>query len=95
MVKVKARIKLYKGKSKRKTPFSTGYRPLFQFIESTKTSGQMSLINKEQFRPGEEGVVEIAFSNRDFLGDDFEVGKKFSFYDAQEPLGEGEIIEIE
>lgn len=94
MIRIKARIKLFKGENKRQTPFSVGYRPLFQFIESTKTSGQISLINQSQFKPGEESVVEIAFLNKEYLGEDFGIGKKFNFYEAQEPLGEGEIIEI-
>jgi len=94
MIKVKAKIKLFEGSNKRQTPFANGYRPLFKFIEGTMTSGQISLINQEQFKPGEEGVVEIAFLNNEFLGDDFGIGKLFNFYESKEPLGEGEILEI-
>ena len=94
MIKVKAKIKLYKGEKKRRTPFSKGYRPLFQFIKETKTSGLISLLNQEYFIPGEEGVVEISFLRKEYLGQDFNVGKSFKFYEGIEPLGEGEIIEI-
>lgn len=94
MIKVKAKIKLYEGEKKRQTPFNSGYRPLFQFIETTKTSGQISFINQCQFRPGDVGIVEITFLSKEYLGDDFGVGKTFNFFESQEPLGEGEIIEI-
>lgn len=94
MIKVRAKIKLFKGENKRQTPFTTGYRPLFQFIEEMKTSGQITLINQKEFSPGEEGLVEIIFLHQDYLGRDFGVGKTFSFYEGKEPLGEGKIIEL-
>ena len=82
MVKIRAYIKLYeKG---RKTPFYSGYRPLFNFIEEMKTSGRIDLIDKELFFPGEEGEVEILFLNdgqlRSFiLGNDFENNQEPQF----------------
>ncbi len=93
MIKVRARITLFKGVNKRQSPFSNGYRPLFRFVDSTLTSGQIKLINQDHFCPGEEGVVEVTFLNREFLGDDFGVGKSFNFSESNIPLGEGEIIE--
>ena len=95
MINVKAKIKLFEGENKRQSPFKSGYRPLFKFIEETMTSGQISLMNQEQFSPGEEGVVEIAFLNKELLGDDFRIGKRFNFYESEEPLGEVEILEIQ
>ncbi|CAG5067306.1 hypothetical protein DYBT9623_00026 [Dyadobacter sp. CECT 9623] len=65
---IKAKIKLYKGKNKRKTPFITGYRPLFQFLEGMKTSGQIRLLDQEFLLPGNEAVVEIYFLNTKYLG---------------------------
>ena len=62
MIRIKAVIKLYNDG--RKTPFTSGYRPLFDFIEETKTSGQITLIDREVFYPGDEGIVEIAFLHR-------------------------------
>ena len=94
MIKVKAKIKLYKTVSGRKTQFSSGYRPLFNFIPEMKTSGQITLNDKEEFFPGDEGIVEIAFLNKDYLGNNFGVGTKFTFGEGQEPLGEGEIKEL-
>ncbi|PUZ19217.1 elongation factor Tu [Chitinophaga costaii] len=92
MVKIRAHIKLYeKG---RETPFSNGYRPLFNFIEEMKTSGRIDLIDREQFCPGEEGEVEIVFLNKGYLGSDFDIGKMFLFGEGSEPLGEGTVKEI-
>lgn len=92
MIRVKAVIKLYSDG--RKTPFSDGYRPLFDFIEETKTSGQITLIDREAFYPGDEGIVEIAFLHRKALGDNFFEGTKFTFGEGRKPLGEGKILEI-
>ena len=92
MVKIKARIKLYENG--RKTPFESGYRPLFSFIKETKTSGQINLIKAHQFYPGETGDVEISFVNKEYLGNDFRVGKTFLFGEGNRPLGEGIVLEI-
>jgi len=94
MIKVTAKLKLYKGINKRKTPFTNGYRPLFAFIEKKLTSGQIKLTDKEEIFPGEQGVVEITFLNETFLGKNFGVGQRFTFYESKEALGEGEILSI-
>jgi translation elongation factor EF-Tu-like GTPase len=94
MIKVKAKIKLYKNDTSRKTPFTNGYRPLFNFIKEMKTSGQIMLKDRNEFFPGDEGLVEITFLSKNYLGDDFGVGAKFVFGEGLEPLGEGEIIEL-
>ena len=91
MIKVKAKIRLYKDG--RKTPFISGYRPLFSFIEEMKTSGQIILNDQSEFYPGDEGVVEIVFLNKEYLGT-FDIGTKFTFGEGHEPLGEGEIKEL-
>lgn len=92
MIKIKAIVKLYKNG--RKTPFSSGYKPLFDFVAYTKTSGQIKLIDRDWFYPGDEGVVEITFLNQEYLGNNFSEGVKFTFGEGGEPLGEGEIKEI-
>ncbi|MBD1432700.1 hypothetical protein H8B06_07690 [Sphingobacterium sp. DN00404] len=92
MVKIRAYIKLYRNV--RRTPFRTGYRPLFDFIEEMKTSGRIDLIDRKQFYPGDEGEVKIVFLNRDYLGDDFDIGKTFLFGEGSDPLGEGVVKEI-
>lgn len=92
MVKVKANIKLYKGS--RKTPFHSGYRPMFNFIDEMKTSGKIDLIDRDEFCPGEEGQVNITFISRKYLGEDFEIGKRFIFSEGIETMGEGIVEEI-
>lgn len=92
MVKIRAHIKLYENG--RKTPFYSGYRPLFNFTDEMKTSGKIDLIDREQFCPGEEGEVEILFLNRDYLGVDFDIGKTFLFGEGAVPLGDGIVKEI-
>lgn len=92
MIRIKAIIRLYKNG--RKTPFSNGYRPLFDFAECTKTSGQINLIDRDMFYPGDEGIVEIYFLKDLYLGNNFSEGVKFTFGEGREPLGEGEIKEI-
>lgn len=89
MIRVKAKIKLYSGYGKRKTPFSNGYRPLFDLLEDTKVSGMITLLDRNEFQPGEEGVVEIKF-----LEANCTEGKKFHFYESKDPLGEGIVIDI-
>ncbi len=92
MIKVKANIKLYSNG--RETPFTTGYRPLFNFIAGMKISGQINLKNKMDFSPGDHGDVEIFFSNSKYFGADFGIGKKFTFDEGGNALGEGVISEI-
>lgn len=94
MIKIRAKIKLYKGKGKRQTPFTSGYRPLFEFIQGMKTSGQITLNDRLRFAPGEEGIVEIVFLNRKYLGNSFKPGLIAKFYEAKEPLGEAKVLEI-
>lgn len=92
MVKLKANIKLYENG--RLSPFKSSYRPVFNFIDEMKTSGQIELIDKDEFFPGEEGIVNITFISRKYLGKDFAVGKRFFFGEGIEFLGEGIVIEI-
>jgi elongation factor Tu len=91
-LKMIAPIKL--NENGRKTPFYTGYRLLFNFINNMKTSGQINLIHQDQFNPGEDGAVEITFLNQNYLGEDFEVGKTFFFGAGMAPLGEGGVKAI-
>jgi elongation factor Tu len=91
---VKANIKLYKNENSRKTPFISGYRPIFSFTnQKMKISGQIILIGKKEFNPGEEGEVQVRFLSK-FLGGNFGKGVKFTFSEGEIPLGEGIIKEI-
>ena len=90
MITIKAKMKLYS--SVRPGPFTTGYRPLFNFIRETKTSGKIQLDDREEFYPGDEGIVSITFISEKSLGTNFGIGSKFTFDEGGEPVGEGEII---
>lgn len=94
MVNVQALIWLYKGEAVRQTPFASGYSPLFSFSKQTPTAGQITLTNQAVFSPGEEGMVQIAFSERQHLGTDFGVGTRFHFSEGAEPVGDGVIVSI-
>ncbi len=94
MITIKANLKLYTGERVRKTPFTNGYRPLFNFVNKMKTSGQVFLLDRNAFLPGDEGVVEIGFLSKEYLGKDFGKGKKFTFDEGAEILGDGEVLEI-
>ncbi|HLW41831.1 MAG TPA: hypothetical protein VKY82_05640 [Flavobacterium sp.] len=94
MIKVKAILNLYDGQHKRQTAFVSGYRPLFKFMDNMYVSGQITLINQVDFKPGDKGLVYISFLNDTYLGNHFEVGRKVKFYEGEEPLGEAEVIEI-
>jgi elongation factor Tu len=91
---VKAKIKLYKKENGRKTPFITGYRPIFSFEnQEMKTSGQIILIDEKIFNPGNDGEVKIRFLSK-FLGKNFGKGVRFTFSEGKNTLGYGTIIEI-
>ena len=93
MIKVKAKIKLFE-EGGRKTPFKTGYRPLFEFVKENPTSGSIELIDKELFFPGESGIVIIYFLHKNLLGMDFKEGKRFEFGEGLIMVGEGTVMEI-
>lgn len=92
MVKIRANISLFKNG--RKTPFCSGYRPLFEFVKSSKTSGKIELIDREYFSPGDQGFVTILFLSKEYLGENFGVGTKFTFGEGREPIGEGIVVSI-
>lgn len=92
MVKIRATIRVYLGI--RSTPFRSGYRPHFNFIDEMKVSGHIQLIDRELFEPGDEGLVDIAFLNNNYLGDDFGVGKNFYFSEGPTIVGEGVVEEV-
>ena len=95
MIKIKAKIKLLCGKGKRKTPFYSGYRPLFLFKNDARTSGAIKLIDREEVKPGEEVTVWIYFLNKEYLvNEKNEVIKNFTFSESSEILGKGKILQV-
>lgn len=92
MMCIKATIKLYERRS---IPFDNGYHPLFNFASESKVGGRIHLLDRDEFRPGDTGLVEIWFPVAEYLGDDFSKGKRFTFDEGtSEPIGEGVIEEI-
>jgi translation elongation factor EF-Tu-like GTPase len=90
MLKIKAQIYLYKENG-RKTPFESGYRPLFDFKgSSSRYSGKIDLINKRIFLPGEIDEVYITFANVDNL----KVNYIFFFGEGLSRLGEGKVLAV-
>lgn len=87
MLKLKVKLKLYSGRFKRKSPFKSGYRPLFDVYDGALISGKITLLDREAFYPGDEGDVEITFANVSACD-----SKKLYFYEGKECFGECEII---
>ena len=95
LIKVLAKIELFSGYNMRKTPFTNGYKPLFDFIgEKTKISGSIDLMGKEEFTPGTSGTVQITFIKGILNSNHFKIGETFTFGEGREPIGKGEIIEV-
>lgn len=93
VIKILAEIHLLSGGKGRKTPFKDGYRPLFDFPgTNTKISGQIALLESEEFKPGDKGVVEIHFVNGIIDETNFQQGNSFSFGEGTSVLGIGKII---
>lgn len=94
LIKVFANIELFSGENMRQTPFSKGYRPVFDFKGAqTKISGRIDLLNMEMFAPGMSGVVEITFIKGMISDTYFVIGENFTFGEGPHPLGKGQIIE--
>jgi elongation factor Tu len=94
MIRLLAEIELYKIDNGRKTPFKSGYRPLFNFTDKSKVSGQVILKSKDFFYPGDTGLVEINFLP-ELLKEEWLVeGKEFTFDEGITTLGEGKLIRI-
>jgi len=92
MIKVKAKIYLYKHKG-RKTSFGNGYRPAFSFDENNNQvfTGQIELINQDVFERGTLNEVYITFTSN---SKSLKEGTTFSINEPPIEIGEGEIIEI-
>jgi len=92
LINILATIELFSGEQSRKTPFKSGYRPLFNFPgATTKISGSIKLIGADYFSPGSKGNVEITFIKGIIDDSYFKTGMKFTFDEGRDILGEGEI----
>lgn len=92
LIKVLTTIELYSNEQSKKTSFTSGYRPLFNFPGAkTKISGSIKPIGSDSFSPGSKGDVEITFIKGMIDDSYFESGVKFTFDEGINILGEGEI----
>jgi translation elongation factor EF-Tu-like GTPase len=95
MIKVRANIELFISPQGRKTPFKNGYRPAFSFVNaSTKISGRIDLIDRDDLSPGMTGVAIITFIKGMIDDNYFRAGVKFSFGEGLFIMGEGIIEEV-
>src|SRR6188768_3899580 len=95
LIKILATIELFSNERSRKTPFKSGYRPLFNFPGADiKISGSISLMGIESFAPGTKGNVVITYIRGMINNDYFRPGIKFTFSEALDILGKGEIMEV-
>ncbi|MCW5957360.1 MAG: hypothetical protein KIT61_12305 [Pyrinomonadaceae bacterium] len=91
MIKIEATLRLGHV---RKAPIHTGYRPGFKFLDETMTSGQITLLDREELVPGGTAIVEVQFLSKEFLGDDLSPGRIITFGEGPIALGEIEIIDV-
>lgn len=92
LINILATIELFSDEQSRKTPFKSGYRPLFNFPgATTKISGSIKPIGSDYFLPGSKGNVEITFIKGMIDDSYFKAGMKFTFDEGRDVLGEGEI----
>jgi translation elongation factor EF-Tu-like GTPase len=95
LIEILATIELFSNEHYRKTPFKSGYRPLFNFPgAATKISGSIKLMGIESFAPGSKGDVTITYIKGIINDDYWKPGVKFSFDEGLGILGKGEIKEV-
>jgi hypothetical protein len=92
MIKIIAELKLYVGKNKRQTPFTSGYRPAFSILEDTLTSGMINLLDRKEFYPGDQGIVEIKFIHIET--NEIERLKTYYFYEGENVFGEIKVLTL-
>ncbi len=83
---------LYLYEEGRKTPFSNGYRPLFN-VNGNNYSGSINLENKNYLLPGEKSIVSIVFLNNHLKLKEGDI--LYFSENTKVILGEVEILEIE
>ncbi|MRG44192.1 hypothetical protein GFS24_03655 [Chitinophaga sp. SYP-B3965] len=94
IITVLAEITLYEGGGMRNTPFTNGYRPLFNLRDvSTKISGHINIVERECFSPGETGKVTISFLQGMVDDSSFNINEEFTFGEGIGILGKGRILE--
>lgn len=92
LFQIDVKIKLEKEVG-RTWSIKTGYRPAFNFIKETLTSGSITLLERDELYPGEEALVKINFHSLEPLGNIRE-GTSFNFYEGALLIGSGKVLNI-
>lgn len=92
LFKIEAEIKINK-EGGRTWPVKTGYRPGFEFINKIQTSGSIVLLDNEDLKPGEKGIVEVSFISNELLGE-IHIGTEFKFYEGPVEIGDGKVLKV-
>ena len=93
LIRMRAKITLSDTPNGRKEPFTSGYRPLFNFSDAvTRISGRIDLIDKDSFSVGMTDVVYLTFIKGMIEDTHFSSGVKFTFSEGADALGAGEIL---
>ncbi len=93
LFKIEAEIEINKKGGGRTWPIKTGYRPGFNFLDKMQTSGSIYLINREDLKPGEKGIVEVSFISNELLGA-IQIGTEFKFYEGPVEIGNGKVLKV-
>jgi hypothetical protein len=62
-------------------------------VSNKQTSGSISILNTEDLKRGEEGIVEVGFISNEFLGE-IKIGTKFKFYEGPVEIGNGTVQKV-
>ena len=92
LFKIEAEIKIHR-EGARSWPIKTDYRPGFKFTNKMQTSGSILLLNGEDLKPGEKGIVEVSFVSNELLGE-IHLATEFKFYEGPVEIGEGKVLKV-
>ena len=100
-IQITAKFTLYStDNGGRKTAITTGYRPNHVFEYDNKGSFKQTFIGQIDFNkdrwilPGESEIVTVQFLRLFDIEKHISVGRKWWIHEAQNKIGEAEIIEI-
>lgn len=92
LFKIEAEIE-FNIESERTWPIKNGYRPGFKFEDKMQTSGAIHMIDREELKAGEKGIVQVWFVHDTLLGD-VHSGVPFEFYEGHAKIGQGHVLKV-
>jgi translation elongation factor EF-Tu-like GTPase len=78
----------------RKAPVYNGYRPAFKFHTKHIFSGQITLLDKDELKPGETATITIDLLPAKTIPKNLSISDSFTIFDSNRPIGSGYIIEV-